>query len=80
MFLIENRLKSDQNGIEMNVQVDRGTYSNGLKSDQNGIEIRLQDKNAKTPSMLKSDQNGIEIISPGLQGSPLQVKIRPKWD
>jgi len=30
MFLIENRLKSDQNGIEMNVQVDRGTYSNGI--------------------------------------------------
>ena len=34
------RLKSDQNGIEMeNKQLERAKQENRLKSDQNGIEI-----------------------------------------
>ena len=57
-----NRLKSDQNGIEIRITSSRGhILCIWLKSDQNGIEIFYAADILYESDSLKSDQNGIEI-------------------
>ncbi len=74
-------LKSDQNGIEIQIILDTLSLDFVLKSDQNGIEIGFDTDGGILENLLKSDQNGIEMerfIAPWI--SMLRVKIRPKWD
>ena len=55
------KLKSDQNGIEMDQGKGRFICQHKLKSDQNGIEMFLTGNIQFHLETLKSDQNGIEI-------------------
>ena len=54
-------LKSDQNGIEIGLEVVGEPAAQALKSDQNGIEIGADLRGGVGSEGLKSDQNGIEI-------------------
>jgi len=74
-------LKSDQNGIEINLIIKQNNNLVLLKSDQNGIEIVFIYHSLFFHLKLKSDQNGIEIYGYEEQvGFWKNVKIRPKWD
>jgi len=55
------KLKSDQNGIEIKKNSNSPNLQLELKSDQNGIEIGTCRYHCTLCLQLKSDQNGIEI-------------------
>ena len=61
-YRITGRLKSDQNGIEIDIFGSFVQLYDKLKSDQNGIEMFLVLMFFCLCFWLKSDQNGIEIL------------------
>ena len=61
-FLILQKLKSDQNGVEMFTLNTLFPAQTALKSDQNGVEMSFPGSCLIQFMKLKSDQNGVEIL------------------
>ncbi len=81
ILLSYHRLKSDQNGIEMQQVWAALQPVFELKSDQNGIEMVtvgvVQVRRVIVKIRPKWDWNQLMLID---TISPFKVKIRPKWD
>ena len=77
------RFKSDQNGIEIRLKLEKERYS-AKSSNQTkmGLKFRRGEQGVHKRWKFKSDQNGIEISQSGKLSvlQQLQVQIRPKWD